>query len=377
MKIVCRNAALEQFMEKVSCVLAGLMAALLLGIAVHGAVEPVHANDAEVYLRRADQEGFRRAASLSPQSSAPWIGLGLLAENKGNVTEAEHDLMYAATLDRGYVPRWTLANLYLRHADARAWPMLAEALRIAVHGGQDSAALFEISWQFCSDSAFLLREVVGRSPENLRLYVRFLLDTHRTYALLEPSLLLAASAPGSEMALLMQASDRLLSAGDGAGAKRIWETITPPNHSGQLLANTEFRTPSQLGFDWRYNSIPESRISFEGLARFDFTGRQPDPLELLFQTALLKPGEYTFIWEAKQAPARLQAGLFWQATDAKSGAELFRHTLQAADDWRPESEHFVLHTAALVRLSLHAERPPGHARFEGTVWLRQPSLKIQ
>ncbi len=364
-------------MEKVSCVLAGLMAAFLLGIAVHGAVKPVRTNDAEVYLRRGDQEGFRRAASLSPQSSAPWIGLGLLAENKGNVTEAEHHLMYAATLDRGHIPRWTLANLYLRHADARAWPMLAEALRIAVHGGQDSAAVFETSWQFRPDSKFLLREVVGRSPETLRLYVRFLLDTRRTDALLEPSLLLAANAPGSEMALLMQASDRLLSAGDGAGAKRIWETINPPDHSGELLTNQEFRTPSQLGFDWRYNSIPDSRISFKGLAQFDFTGRQPDPLELLFQTALLTPGEYTLLWEAKQVPAQLQAGLFWQATDARSGAELFRHTLHAGDDWRPESEHFVLHTAALVRLSLHTERALGHARFEGTVWLRQPSLKIQ
>ncbi len=354
----------------------GLTALLLAGIAVWGSVRPFP-DDAESNLRRADRAGFARAAALSPMSAAPWMELGFLEEQEGKFARAEADLVHAGALDRGYLPRWTLANFYLRHADARAWPLLAETLRIALHGGQPTASLFETCWNFRPDADFLLREVVGSTPEALRSYLEFLLDTNRGNALLAPALALGNSAEKGDDEILLRVSDRLLAANDPAGARTIWDRAIPPDASGELLTNTRFQTPRQLGFDWRYNSIPESRIVFDGFARFDLTGRQPDPLELLFETVLMKPGSYTLSWQAKQDPSQAPAGFFWQATDARSRAELFRHALQSSDDWRKDSKQFVIAAGTLVRLALHTGRTPGHSRFEGTVWLNHPSLKAQ
>jgi len=364
-------------MERVLCAGVGLTALLLAGMAVFASVQPSPYGDAETYLRQANREGFRRAAKVSPMSAAPWMGLGLLEEQEGNSTQAEADLTRALALDRGYLPRWTLANLYLRHEDLKAWPLLAEALRIALHGGQPTAALFEMCWNFRPDAEFLQREVVGSAPEALRSYLAFLLETNRSNALSAPAMLLAGHAQKADNELLLRVSDRLLSAKNAADARSIWDRITPPEPSGELLTNTRFQDVRQLGFDWHYNSIPESRIVFDSFARFDLTGLQPDPLELVFETVLLKPGTYVFSWEAKQSPPQAPAGFFWQATDSRSGAELFQHAVQSAADWREDRKQFVVAAATLVRFALHTGRTPGYSRFEGTVWLQHPSLKPQ
>jgi len=377
MKIVFGYRALQERMGRVLCVLVGLTAALLLGIALRGALRPSDPADAAIYLRLADEQGFKRAAALNPQSSAAWMGLGLIEENRGNAGQAQRDLSRAVALDRGYLPLWTLANFHLRHADARAWPLLSDALGVAVKGNQQTAALFETCWQFRPEPDFLLRKVVGRSPEALRAYLTYLLEANRADQLLAPAQLLAETHGKQDEQLLLRASDTMLASGDAAGARQIWKYVEPDYLPGELLVNTEFKLPRQLAFDWRYNSIPESRITFGGLAQFDFSGKQPDPLELLFETVLLKSGTYLLTWDARQTAAQSQAGLFWQVTETHSGAQLFHHGVSSTVDWKPESAQFQLQSSALVRLALHTARPFGSTRFEGTVWLRHPSLKLK
>ncbi len=364
-------------MERVLSAGVGFTALLLAGMAVLASMRTVPGGDAETYLRQGGREGFRRAAEVSPMSAAPWIGLALLEEQEGHSAQAVASLTRALALDRGYLPRWTLANYHLRHGDTRAWPLLAEALRTALHGGQPTAALFETCWNFRPDAEFLLRDVVGSEPDALRSYLEFLLATDHADALSAPALLLAQHAQKADDELLLRAADRLLSASDASHARAIWDRVVPPEPSGELLTNTRFHNVRQLGFDWRYNSIPESRIVFDGFARFDLTGMQPDPLELLFETVLLKPGTYVLSWEAKQAPSPASAGFFWQATDARTGAGLFHQAVQSSADWREDRKPFAVGTSTLVRMALHTARAPGSSRFEGTVWLNHPGLKAQ
>ena len=352
-------------MRKVGAGLVAGLAALLFGLAVRAAAVPSHLSDAAWQMKRADMAGFARAAELTPHSSAPWIGLGLLSENEGEVEAAEQELLHAVRLDRGYLPRWTLANFYLRHENAAAWPMAAEALRIAVHGGQDTAALFETCWQFRPEAEFLLRHVVGHDVDTVRLYVQFLLTTERTAALREAALLL----PHSTDTLLLRASDMLLKSGDVAGAKQIWDKAVPASAAGELLTNAEFQTPRQLGFDWRFNDLPESRINFGGSLQMECTGRQPDPLEILFQFVPLTAGSYRLAWERESTGI---PGLFWQATDSQSGALLFRKQVVAGAQVEP----FQIQANVLVRLALRLERLPGARRFEGQVLLKNLSLRL-
>ena len=72
------------------------------------------ADDAEYYLLAGD---FDRAVSLNPRSAAAWIARGLEAETAGDRKKAEASLKRAAEIDRTYLPRWTLANFYLRAGD--------------------------------------------------------------------------------------------------------------------------------------------------------------------------------------------------------------------------------------------------------------------
>ena len=57
---------------------------------------------------------LKRAAALSPISSAPRLRLGLQAEARGDVNDAEKWLLDAARVDHQFEPRWTLANFYSR-----------------------------------------------------------------------------------------------------------------------------------------------------------------------------------------------------------------------------------------------------------------------
>jgi tetratricopeptide (TPR) repeat protein len=364
MKIVFRWAALRMGMRKMGAGLMAGLATVLLGLAIHAAVVPAYLGNAAEQMRHADRAGFRRAAELTPHNAAPWMALGLLSESEGRFPQAERELLHAVRLDRGYLPRWTLATYYLRHENAAAWPLIEEALRIAVHGGQNPSALFETCWQFHPQGQFLLGHVVGSDPDTLRLYLKFLLVTGRTNALREAALLLPRSADP----LMLRTADALLNSGDVAGAKQIWDRAVPAADKGELLTNNRFRQPRQLGFDWRYNDLPESRISFGDSLRMECTGRQPDPLETLFQFVPLPAGSYRLAWQLESTGT---PGLFWQATDARSGGLLFRRLVRTG----AEFELFPVRADGLIRLALRLERLPGASRFEGLVNLRNLSLK--
>src|ERR1022692_2043017 len=88
------------------CGLCGLCGWRSLSLALGTAPD-----SAEYYLLSGDLD---RAVSLNPRYTAAWIARGLEAEAAGDRKKAEASLKRAADIDRTYLPRWTLANFYLR-----------------------------------------------------------------------------------------------------------------------------------------------------------------------------------------------------------------------------------------------------------------------
>jgi hypothetical protein len=59
---------------------------------------------------------LHRAVKLNPWDFQSWIQLGLATEMEHNDAEgAERQYLHAATVDRMFLPRWTLTNFYFRH----------------------------------------------------------------------------------------------------------------------------------------------------------------------------------------------------------------------------------------------------------------------
>ena len=100
------------------------------------------------------RESLTRALDANPRSSAAWISLGLLDEASGNFPGAEQSLRQAAVVDHQYLPAWTLANFYFRHADRKQfWVWVDRAASLAY---SDVGPLLRLCDQFEPDPIQLL-----------------------------------------------------------------------------------------------------------------------------------------------------------------------------------------------------------------------------
>ena len=125
-----------------------------------------------------------RVVALNPRHARAWMERGLAAEQAGDQPFAERCLLRAAKADRGYLPKWTLANYYLRRgrrAEMWRWTRAAaEAL-----GPQDPTPLFRLAWSASDDAGEILAEAIPPIPLRRSQYRDFLLSTGRTAAAAE------------------------------------------------------------------------------------------------------------------------------------------------------------------------------------------------
>jgi tetratricopeptide (TPR) repeat protein len=144
-------------------------------------------NHAERY--EASPEELRTAVTLNPRLSSAWIQLGLDAEADGNLSEAETDLLRAASVDRLYVPAWTLANFYFRRGDAaKFWPW---AKRAAALTYDDYRPLLRLG-DALETSAPRVATRLGGGASLLRAYLDILINAHRLDSAQDIARLLAA-----------------------------------------------------------------------------------------------------------------------------------------------------------------------------------------
>jgi len=321
-------------------------------------------------------DAVRRAIQLNPWDSASWIDLGLRAEAEGDEPRAQQCLLRAAEVDRKFLPRWTLANYYLRHNDAaRVWVWAKDAAAM-VYG--DARPLFRLCGRLQEDGKLIERLEI-RDPDVWGEYLGYLVDQNRL-DLIGPAVeRLLRENRVADRPLLLAVCDRLLEAGRPGEAKEIWERLRPGAKGTQLLTNGDFGSPpSSRGLDWRLGSMEGVSVSQEEHGvRVTFSGREPEECEALTQLVPLT-GNTRFELQFGYRTAGIVSGaaLGWRITDATSGAVLRDGPSLASDaDVEERLDFTTPRECRLVRLALRYHRMPGTTLTEGFLNLRGAQLR--
>lgn len=349
------------------------------------------------YARRAHLEPGQRLASLekalalNPRDSAAWIELGLLAEGRNDLPEAERCLLESARVDRTFNPRWTLANYYFRRTSATRpgqasqdrnveefWRWAREAVNIA---SDDLTPLFRLCWKMSRNADEICRRVLPDRPQALARFLSFLLaENHLEDGESVAQRLMAYPGP-ERVSGLLGYCDRLLETGRLSPALRLWNGLVSRNlvqsslldpEKGIVLTNGQFvAMPLQHGFDWRMPFVPGAAVAWmeaPGGLKISFSGRQPEQCALLIQRLPLLPGAYRAEYEYRTSGIGDQSGVRWEMAGAQSA-------YLAGEGWKKETFRFCGPSSpALARLALAYRRPPGTVRIQGWLWLRAVRL---
>jgi len=328
------------------------------------------------------QAALRNAVALNPLDARAWIELGLRAEAGGDNITAQQYFVRAADADKGYLPRWTLANYYFRHDDTPMFWYWAKQAAGMMYG--DGRPLFQLCGRLQEDGRLIERLDI-RNPTTRAAYLTYLVD-RKQIDLLSPAARSVSEASRIEdVPLLLQVCDRFLEARRVEEATEIWNRLADQGRvpsstpdEAQLGANSDFRMPpTSHGFDWRLpamEGISASLDEFRGL-QLTLSGRQPEDCELLAQLIPLRPGTKYKL----QFNYRLQgmsAGLEWRITDAKDGRVLGEGAGPTVEG--DGASNLPFETPAefqLARLALRYHRSAGTIRSEGVLVLRSVSLK--
>jgi hypothetical protein len=334
---------------------------------------------------RKARSAIERALSLNPWDARSWIDLGLRAENDGDGTMAERCLSRAAAVDKGFQPRWTLANYYFRHDDrAQFWVWAKDAAEM-VSG--DPQPLFRLCGRL-EEKGDLIDRLAIRNPDLRAAYLYYLLSQNRV-DLVGPAVhRLLEDNREAYVPLLVTVCDRYLDGARVDEAEDLWRRLGQARRlpfealaTGQLLTNANFTTPpASRGFDWRLSGaegISANREDAQGL-RITFSGSEPEQCEVLAQLVPVRSqSRYELRFRYRTEGIARGAGLAWRVISAVDGAVLAEgQSLESESD---SDRQILFETPAecrLVRLSLQYHRAPGTTRIEGFLVLQEVALSL-
>jgi tetratricopeptide (TPR) repeat protein len=325
---------------------------------------------------------LRRAVTLNPYLTSARIELGLRADFAGHRDEAENLLLDAFAHDRMSLTRWTLANFYFRYG---AGPKFWEWARASVeYLGPDVTPLFDLSWRTGASASFILDNTGLTKPLLLSRYLNYLIETRRLDAADEVFRRLVSFHEASDSKLLMSLIDKHIAEGEYAVAARLWNATADAGlvqfarldpKTGASLTNGDFHSaPTSLGFDWHPIWNPDALLLRN---RVEFSGRQLDQLQVVWQPLVLVPGgEYKLRCRYTTHGIVPDSGLRWRLLD-KSGVRELSSSPSLANEGGMESVwKFQAPADGLARLSLGYQREPGTVRITGTLEIENVSLEL-
>jgi hypothetical protein len=318
------------------------------------------------------------ALTLNPRYSPAWIARGLEAEAAGDRGKAEASLLRAAEIDHLYLPRWTLANFYLRAGDLPGfWTWVRRAADMAY----DPAALFQLCWRASGDSGEILNRAIPDTPALRRAYLDFLVRTDRLEAAEPLGREISQVADASDLDRLLRYCDALLARRQVDRALRVWNALAGRRiipygaldpRTGASLTNGELAAaPLQHGFDWRPARVEGAALSFDtgsNEMRLSFSGKQPESFDVLEQYLPVLPNmKYQFRYRLRTRDLAAETGLSWSFLDARPAGELAGGPVSASSDgWAEKTLTFSTpQRCELLRIVLRYARPPGSMRAEG------------
>jgi tetratricopeptide (TPR) repeat protein len=342
----------------------------------------------EYYMRIAQmdrghaKELLEAALRLNRYNAQADIELALRYEAEGDYSQAEKLLLQAYEVDRTYVPRWSLANYYLRRDDMPAFWTWAH--RSAEMPSDNMGPLFELCWRVTPNPERIAGAILNDQPDPIRQYVGFLVgkDQLRSAASAASRLVLYGE-PARDLPLLFSVLDKLVAVRDGAAANGLWHLLierrwivadtTVPN-------NADFtRAPLPVSFDWRLLSYPglHSWPGPSGLET-EFTGEEPEDGSIAEQILVLLPGSYTMEYSYRSRGIPPDTGIRWQIIDAASGTIIAESPHLSSESMKNNALAFsVEHDASLLRLRLAYSRAPGTPRISGTLIMRSINIQQQ
>ena len=364
---------------------------------------------ADYLFRKDNAEAIRAAIRLAPDNSAYYmrlaqldedharalletslrldhynaqadIELGLRYEADGDASQAEKLLLQAAVIDHTYLPRWSLANFYLRQGSLPAFWMWAR--KAAEMPADDIGALFDLCWRVSPDPDEIMSRIVNDNPEVVPQYLSFLMGKGELPAAAGAAVrLLHDGSAETDRPLLLSLVNQLVAVNDAAPANSLWHQMiqhqwvvadqTVPNNAAFA------REPQPVSFDWTLGSY-QGLHSWPGPRGLEteFTGEEPESCTIAEQSLALPPGNYTLTYSYHTAGIAPDTGIQWQIVDAKSGTVLAQSPDLSSDSPRQTAVDFsVSPEAPLLRLRLLYQRALGTIRVSGTLVI--PSTGIQ
>ncbi len=341
------------------------------------------------------REQLRAAVKANPYDASVRIRLGMEAEARGDLGEAEAELLEAARRSRKYLPRWTLAGYYFRHGGGqRFWVWAREALSIAP-GSPD--ALFDLCWKREPAAETVLARAIPERPEIKIAFAEFLgrRGHWAQAARLAPELLHRPTR--RQTPRLLALLDGFVSHQQIPAGVEIWNGLCRRGwlpwagkgaRSSQWLTNPRFaRFPSGHGFDWRLHELPGA--SFHpapgGGLRIELSGRQPERTWLLrqwvpvFASGPLRLKCRYEVSTGRDAAGNRPTGVRWRiwAAAPREGLLGECRLLRAAPAGGAAAGFVVPSGVRLLRVELVHERQPGNSRFRGHVTLSRVTLELQ
>lgn len=319
--------------------------------------------------------------ALNPCDAVSWIELGLRFEADGKAARAEQCLLRAAGVNRQFLPRWALANVYFRRKDTEKFWAWARASAEMVYG--DATPLFLLCGKVAEDGDLINRIGISR-PEVRAEYLSYLMAQGRLDIMMPAARKVLEADREADTAVLMAACDRLLDGKRLEGAIEIWNGLAerrriPTGTVGgrePVLTNGTFSTaPVSHGFDWRLPTAEGVSASGEerpsGL-RLTFSGRQPENCEVLAQFVPVRERtayELEFVYRTRGIPPG--TGLRWRMIDGTSGGTLAEgESLSSDEDQQTDVSFRTPAGCRLAKIALEYRRTPGTTRIAGFVVLR-------
>jgi hypothetical protein len=336
-----------------------------------------------------DSAELDRALALNPRHSAAWIARGLLEETGGDQSRAETTLLHLAQIDRTYLPRWTLASLYLRHGDlANFWIWARQAAEMAY----DPAALFQLCWQASDDAREILERAIPPEPGIRRAYFDFLLRTKRLEAAQPLAEEIGRTAGLSDQARLLEYCDIEIARRLVKPALEVWNVLAARRvipygaldpKAGLSLTNGNFDAPPLMrGFDWSARRVEGASLSFDTSAHemaVSFEGREAESCDFVEEyVPVLSEAPYRFRYRYRTRDLEAKTGLGFSVLDARTGGEFAASDIPASfGDWGETTILFSPPAGCdLLRILLHYRRPSGSVRAEGGAVFKQMTLAL-
>lgn len=338
------------------------------------------------YMRLAqfDQEHGREmlatALRLDRYNAQANIELGLQYEADGDYAKAEKLLLDAYEVDHTYLPRWSLANFYLRRDNMPAfWTWARSAAEMPA---DDIGLLFELCWQVSPDPEKIATAVLNENPALLRQYISYLLTKDQAPAAsLVAQRLMRSGDAETDRSLLFSVINRLVATNEASAANTLWHLLmdwhwavadaTQPNNAGFR------RKPLPVSFDW---ALPEytGLHSWPGPSglEVEFSGSQPENCIVAEQAVVLGPGNYTLEYSYHTTDISPDTGIRWQIVDAQSNTVLAESPYLSSNELKHMEIAFTVPPGvSLLRLRLGYKRAIGTTRITGTLGMESAHIQ--